>query len=103
MWSKIVKALEPFVPQLIKQFAVKFVMGVIGITGGFYAWIVGFVLNKAWTEADKEIESGARLADQTSTDKEIDKKYQGDIKNGAPEEELIKDETDILNGGRPKH
>ena len=100
MWSKIAHVISVIVPQLIKTYLVPFVMGLMGLAGGIWTWIVGFVLSFAWKKAEEEIDSEARLADQTNTDEELNKKYQEDIKNGASETDLIKDETDILNGGR---
>lgn len=78
------------------------VLNALGIAGGFWAWLVGVVVKIGWQKADKEIQSGARLADRTKSDKEIREDYLEKIKEGASEEDLVESELDILNGGRRK-
>lgn len=103
MWQKLAKALNYFVTNYLEKYLVSAALSALGLAGGFWGWIVGKVLSIAvslgWKKANREIQSGARIADQTAVDHELNHKYQEDIKNDVPEDQLIKDELDILNGG----
>lgn len=74
----------------------------LGVAGGFKLWLLGLAVKWGWKKADKEIQSGARLADRTESDTEIREEYQNKIEGGASEEELIESEESILNGGRSR-
>lgn len=101
-WAKVAERLNLFVKKYLIDVATSASLKALGLAGGFWAWIVGLALKLGWKKADKEIQSQARLADRTQSDKEIREEYQDKIKEGASEEELIESEESILNGGRTR-
>ncbi len=100
MWQKLAKTFFDAFNSYIKPWLVSAFLSSVGLAGGFWTWLVGLFVSRGAKLAEKEIESQARIADQTKTDKQIREKYMDQIKNGASEDELIKSETDILNSGR---
>ena len=101
-WAKLADWLNYFVKKYLIDVATSSVLKALGLAGGFWTWLVGLAVKLGWKKADKEIQSQARLADRTQSDKEIREEYLNKIKEGASEEELIKSESDILNGGRKR-
>lgn len=99
MWVAAVGFLKRILGFLKKPF-VAFILKAAGLSGGIVTWIATYLIGKGIDSGTKELDNIAHEADQTAKDEELEKKYQEDLKNGASEEELIKDETDILNGGR---
>ena len=99
-WTRMVSILSGFVPGFIKDYVAPYILKMAGVSGGIWTWIVAQAVKLGWKKVEKEISQEARLADQTATDEALNEKYQEDIKNAAPEEFLIKDELDLLNGGR---
>lgn len=101
MWSKLIGWLDSILPVFLKQYGAKILMTAVGITGGFWAWIIGDALEYIWKkEVEPELAKEAGLVDQKKIDDKLNSTYQGDINAKAPESKLIQDETNILNGGR---
>lgn len=75
-------------------------MRAIGVSGGFLATALSFIVGKLFSLIKSKAESAARIKDQENLDKKINDEYQKDLIEQAPEEKLIEDETNILNGGR---
>jgi hypothetical protein len=99
MWVEIASIFNHIIEVLIQNKLAALILGAVGLSGGFWLFFVKLGLGKIWGKIKPEIESGARLEDQKKVDKELNDQYQKDIKGGADEKTLIKDELDILNGG----
>lgn len=102
MWEKLSKFLNSVMQSQGISWITSLALKALGLAGGFWTWLVGLAVKLGWKKADKEIQSQARLADRTQSDKEIREEYQNKIEGGASEEELIESELDILNGGRKR-
>ena len=101
MWSKLVEFIKSVVPGLIKKYLVQLVLNAIGIAGGVWTWIVGTFLSLLWSKKiEPALEEAAHLGDQKIVDKHTLDKYKSDIKGGADENTLVKDENSLLNSGR---
>ena len=101
-WAKLAYWLNFFVKKYLIDVATSSVLKALGLAGGFWTWLVSLAVKLGWKKADKEIQSQARLADRTQSDKEIREEYLNKIKEGASEEELIASEESILNAGRTR-
>ena len=88
-WAKLADWLNFFVKKYLIDVATSSVLKALGLAGGFWTWLVGLAVKLGWKKADKEIQSQARLADRTQSDKEIREEYLNKIEGGASEEELI--------------
>lgn len=99
-WAKVASWFNYFFKKYGSDMVTSAVLKALGLAGGFWTWLVGLAVKYGWKKIDKEAQSAARLADRTKTDKEIREEYKEKIEGGASEEELIKSESDILNGGR---
>lgn len=99
-WTKLVESLSTLFNSYVKKYAVSFILKTIGVTGGIWTKVVSFILTRVFIYAKKEADQAAAIADQEKKDKKINEKYQEQIKENAPESDLIESETDILNGGR---
>lgn len=102
MWSKLVSFLAATVPAFLKKYASAFILRALGLAGGIWGWIVSGILIVVWDRIQAWLESTARKQDQKTVDDANQAKYEKDKLEGAPVEVLIKDETDILNGNKPK-
>ena len=100
MWQKLAKVFSGFMERYGKSYLVSAVSKAVGVAGGFWGWLIALLIKLGWKKANKEIQSGARLADRTSSDKEVLEQYQEKIKNGVSEDELIESELDLLNPNR---
>lgn len=100
MWVKLAKLFSSFMQSKGVALLTSYALKALGIAGGFWGWLVGIAVKWGWKKADKEVQSGARLADRTKSDSEIREEYLNKLKGGASEEELIDSESAILNGGR---
>ena len=101
-WAKVASWFNYFFKKYGIDMVTSAVLKALGFAGGFWTWLVGLAVKLGWKKADKEIQSQARLADRTQSDKEIREEYMEKIEEGASEEELIESELDILNGGRKR-
>ncbi len=101
-WTKLVGFFKETVPATIKNVIVPFTLRALGVAGGFWGWLVGVVMTSIWDIVEKQAESAARVQDQKNIDDPNIEKYKEDIAKGAPVDELIKDETNLLNGTKPK-
>lgn len=99
-WKKLAGKVVAAGP-LAKKFLVFFILKAVGVTGGFWAWLVGLFVSKELKVIGKEIEKAAELADAKKIDEDNAKKYKEDLAKGATDEQKISDELDILNGGKP--
>lgn len=99
-WTKLVDSFSVLFNSYVKKYAVSFILKTIGVTGGIWSSIVSFVLTKIFSFYKSKADEAARIADQEKIDKKIDEKHQQQLKENAPESDLIESETDILNGGR---
>ncbi len=97
-WEKLVLFLKETIPSFLKSDLVPLILRTLGLAGGVWTWIVGIILSLVWKEAEQELESEARIEDQKEVDDSNIDKYKKDIKEGAPVETKIKDETNLLNG-----
>ena len=86
---------------MIKKFLVSSVLKAVGVTGGFWAWLVGIFVSKGLKKIGQEITKGAELADAKKEDDENAAKYKKVIDEGGTTDEKIKSELDVLNGGKP--
>lgn len=102
MWAKVVAFFKTVLPGFIKTQLVPLLLKALGITGGFWTWLAGFILLKFFNYEIKKAESVARMADQKKIDDANEVIYKKDIARGAPVEKLIEDELAILNGTKPK-
>lgn len=102
MWVKLSQLLNSAMQSKGISWITFHILKVLGLAGGFWNWIVALAIKYGWKKADKEIQSQARLADRTKSDKEIREEYMDKIKTRANEEELIKSEESILNSGRTR-
>lgn len=100
MWVKLSKIFSYILKQKGISWISSLVVKALGWSGGFATWFVSLFVGKAADKVIEETESAARLGDRTNTDQDIREEYQKKIEEGASEEELIKSESDILNGGR---
>lgn len=101
-WAKLADWLNYFVKKYVIDLATSSILKALGLAGGFWTWLVGLAVKLGWKKADKEIQSQARLADRTQSDKEIREEYMEKIEGGASEKELIELEESLLNGGRTR-
>ena len=99
-FTKILNSFSFVFNEYIKKYLVSFVLKSIGMTGGLATTVVSFVLTKVFFYVKKEAELEAQVLDQKKEDKILLDKYKSDIESKVPESELIKDESDILNGGK---
>jgi len=99
-WKKLVEDLKATLP-FIKSGLSSFLLKSAGIAGGFWGWVVTFFIGKAIEEAVEELEHQASLADQGNIDEKNIEEHQQDMKENAPVEQKIENETDLLNGKKP--
>ena len=100
MWEKLSKLLNSVMQMKGISWVTSYILKALGLAGGFWTWLVGLAVKFGWKKIDKEAQSAARLADRTKTDSEIREEYQNKIEGGASEDELVRSELNILNGGR---
>ncbi len=101
-WVRFVAFFKEVIPNLIKTRVVPLILNALGLAGGVWGWIVSTILIFVWEKAETEAEREARLADQKNIDDDNIDQYKKDKQEGAPVETLIKDETNLLNGNKPK-
>ena len=99
-WSDITQKLNSWMKSHGLKWLVSFLAKAAGITGGFWIWLIGLAAKFGWKKADKEIQSAARIEDRRVEDVVREETYKKHKKEKASEEQLIKDELDILNSGR---
>ena len=97
MWLKIVG----FFSKLLNEILIPIGSKALSAFSGLPTIITNFILNYIGKVAVSDAESQARLADQKKIDDENRQKYVDDILQGKPKDELIKDETNLLNGNKP--
>lgn len=102
MWERIAKFFSDFMKAKGISLITSYILKALGIAGGFLSWVVAQVVKIGWKKAEKEIKSGARLADKDKSNEALREEYQNKIKEGASEEELIRLEETILNNGRSR-
>jgi hypothetical protein len=101
-WKKTADLLKTAIPVFIKKSVVPFILSLAGLSGVAWNFIVSAFLLKWWKKAEKEIDVQADIADKKEIDEENRKTYEQHITEGAPVETLIQDETNLLNGTKPK-
>lgn len=99
-WQGLVAFFSHYFNNYAKKYLVQAILKTIGVSSSVWTSIVSFFLTKVYVYFKDQAEHAARLKDQEKIDQEINKKYQDQIKNNAPEADLIQSEQDILNGGR---
>lgn len=100
MWQKLGKAFNSLLNGAGKSKIVSAILKALGVSGGFWTWIVSFFVGKATKKIGAEAESQGRQADRKISDKEVREKYMEKVKENASEDELIKSELDIWNPKR---
>lgn len=102
-WSKITEYLKQTVPIILKQYLVPLILNAVGLAGGVWTWVVGFILNRIWGKyIFPMIKKFFWKKDKENVDQKNITEYKKDIQQGATVEELKKDELAILNGSESK-
>lgn len=97
-WARLVE----LVSEWTKVHVIPALLKALGLAGGFWTFAVSTFLVLVWEKLSKKAASAARLEDQENIDEQNIEQYKNDKKEGAPVETLIEDETNLLNGSRPK-
>jgi hypothetical protein len=98
-WEKIVASITPYIP-LVKNYLSNFLLRAFRISGGVYSWVIGAIVSKVLEKAVIALAKKAKKEDQENVDELNQKDYETMKKEGASVDELVKKETDILNGDR---
>lgn len=96
MWLSIVNFFKKIYFDVLVPFGAK----ALNASYSIPEFVSKFILNMIGRKASEDAESAARLADQKKIDDANRQKLTDDILNGRPQDELIKDELDVINGNR---
>lgn len=98
-WTDIYNKVWPMISPIVKNKVISLVLNALKVGGGgILGWILSFVITPLLTKLGELLARKARLEDQENVNEDNISKYKEDKKNGASKEQLIKDETDLLNG-----
>lgn len=103
-WSRVWKALKPYMSKATMKKAASFLLTKIGINpSGLYLWFTANAMNKAWKKYGQPFfDRLTYKLDRKKIDDANLAKLKENETNGATSEEKISDELDFLNGNKPK-
>lgn len=101
-WLKFVEHLKISIPLATKKYITPMIIKALGVSGGFYTWLVNTVLKVGWQKAKPYTMEFLYKIQRSITDKKNLKKLKENESNGATSNEKIEDELDFLNGNKPK-
>ena len=97
-WASLVDQLSALIHNYGIEILSSLILGWLGISSGFVAWILKWILDKVITALTNFLKRKAIKQDQKVIDKENGERLQESIDNNAPSDEIIKQGESFLNG-----